>query len=279
LVRLGKSREQFDVHQEARWYLLTGTCKWHTQDAQAAAADFIRAAELIKDEDKFAAAGIRGLLLQGNVPAAAEAGAAAMKAFPESLAVWQVTVNARINLGEKLTLEDIPMQFRNEADALQTLAWALHRQGDKAGAAQTAIQALDASNPSFFTRDTALSLCLEQAIGDGISVTLHVLDANERHLLERCISEFSPSTERLWQVQSSEAVSTAVSNLAVAHFLLGRADAALALLHEARSHGVSSPEFLRVEMEALAAVGKRDEAIALGKSQIDDLSAEITDCP
>ncbi len=274
LVRLGKSHEQFDEHQKARWYLLTGTCKWHTGNVQAAASDFIQAAELIKDEDKFAAAGIRGLLLQGNVSAAAKAGAAAMKAFPESLAVWQVTVNARINLGEKLTLEDIPVLFRSEADALQTLAWALHRQGDKAGAAQTAIQALDASNPSFFTRDTALSLCLEQAIGDGISVALHVLDANERHLLERCISEFSPSTERLWQVQSIEAVSTAVSNLAIAHFLLGRADAALALLHEARSHGVSSPEFLRVEMEALAAIGKRDEAIALGKSQIDDLSAE-----
>lgn len=274
LVRLGKSREQFDVHQEARWYLLTGTCKWHTHDIQAAAADFIRAAELIKDEDKFAAAGIRGLLLQGNVPAAAEAGAVAMKVFPESLAVWQVTVNARINLGEKLTLEDIPVPFRSEADALQTLAWALHRQGDKAGAAKTAIQALDASNPSFFTRDTALSLCLEQAIGDGISPALHLLGTDERRLLERCISEFSPSTERLWQVQSIEAVSTAVSNLAITHFLLGRADAALVLLHEARSHGVSSPDFLRVEMEALAAIGKRGEAIALGKSQIDDLSAE-----
>lgn len=274
LVRLGKSREQFDVHQEARWYLLTGTCKWHTQDVQAAAADFIRAAELIKDEDKFAAAGIRGLLLQGNVPAAAEAGAAAMKAFPESLAVWQVTVNARINLGEKLTLEDIPVPFRSEADALQTLAWALHRQGDKAGAAQTAIQALDASNPSFFTRDTALSLCLDYAIGGGVSVSLHVLNAEERHLLERCVSEFSPSAERLWQVQSVEAVSTAASNLAMAHLLLGRAAVALAFLQEARTHGVSSPDFLRVEMEALAATGKRNEAIALGKSQIDDLSAE-----
>lgn len=274
LARIGESRGQFDAHQEARWRLLQGTCEWHLEGGKAAAADFIRAAELYKDEDKFAAAGVRGLLLQGDAAAAAAAGTEALKTFPVSLAVWQVTANARMNLGEKLTLEDIPSALRDEADALQMLAWSRHRQGDKAGAAQAALQALDAATPSFFTRDTALSLCLDQAAGDGVSAAFRVFGTDERAALERCTSEFSPREERLWQVQSPEAVAAAATNLATAHLLLGQPAVALTVLQEARAHGVSSPAFLRVEFEGLAATGDRDGAIAIGKPQIDVMSKE-----
>lgn len=274
LLRLANSLKQFDTHQRARWHLLIGTCKWHIEGAETAAAEFIRAGELVKDDDKFVAAGVRGLLLQGSVPEAAAAGAAAIKAFPESLAVWQVTANARMNLGEELSLEDIPSALRNEADALQTLAWSRHRQGNKAGAAEVALQALDAAKPSFFTRDTALALCLDNAIGDGVSAAMHLIGAEERSILERCIGEFSPRAERLWQVQSREAVSTATTNLAMTHLLLGQPTIALAVLQEARAHGVSSPDFLRVEMEALATIGDLDEAIVRGKSEINQMPVE-----
>lgn len=274
LVRVGESRGQFDAHQEARWHLLRGTCKWHLEGGEAAATDFIRAAELYKDEDKFAAAGVRGLLLQGDAAVAAAAGAEAMKTFPESLAVWQVTANARLNLGEKLTLEDIPSTLRSEADALQMLAWSRHRHGDKAGAAQAALQALDAATPSFFTRDTALSLCLDRAAGDGVSAAFRVFGTEERSTLERCTSEFSPREERLWQVQSPATVAAAAANLATAHLLLGQPAVALAVLQEARAHGVSSLAFLRIEFEGLAAAGDRDGAIAIGKPQIDVMPKE-----
>ena len=274
LVRVGESRDQFDAHQEARWHLLRGTCKWHLEGGKAAAADFIRAAELYKDEDKFAAAGVRGLLLQGEAAAAAAAGAEALKTFPESLAVWQVTANARLNLNEKLTLDDIPSTLRHEADALQMLAWSRHRHGDKAGAAQAALQALDAATPSFFTRDTALSLCLDRAAGDGVSAAFRVFGTDERSALERCTSEFSPREERLWHVQSPETVAAAAANLAMAHLLLGQPAVALAVLQEARAHGVSSPAFLRVEFEGLAAAGDRGVAIAIGKPQIDVMPKE-----
>jgi tetratricopeptide (TPR) repeat protein len=274
LERVSASRGQFDAHQEARWHLLHGTCKWHLEGGKAAAADFIRAAELCKDEDKFAAAGVRGLLLQGDAAAAAAAGTVALTTFPASLAVWQVTANARMNLGEKLTLDDIPSPLRGEADALQMLAWSRHRHGDKAGAAQAALQALEAATPSFFTRDTALSLCLDQTAGDGVSAAFRVFGTHERAALERCTSEFSPREERLWQVQSPEAVAAAATNLATAHLLLGQPAVALTVLQEARAHGVSSPAFLRVEFECLAATGNRDGAIAIGKPQIEVMSKE-----
>ncbi|WP_417283041.1 tetratricopeptide repeat protein [Comamonas sp.] len=274
LVRLSESREQFDAHQEARWHLLQGTCKWHVEGPKAAAADFIRASELFKGEDKFAAAGVRGLLLQGDVTAAAAAGAEALKTFPESLAVWQVTANAQMNLGKKLSLEDIPSALRGEADALQTLAWSRHRQDDKAGAAQAALQALDACSPSFFTRDTALFLCLDHAAGDGLAATFRVFGTDERSALERCTSEFSPREERLWQAQSSETVASATASLAMAHLLLGQPAVALAILQETHAHGISSPAFLRIEFEALAEVGDRGSAIAIGKPQIDVMPKE-----
>lgn len=274
LVRLGESRDQFDPHQEARWHLLRGTCKWHLVSDEAAAGDLIRAAELYKDEDKFAAAGVRGLLLQGDVAAAAAAGAEALKAFPESLAVWQVTANARLNLGERLAIEDIPSRLRSEPDALQMLAWSRHRHGDKAGAAHAALQALDAAAPTFFTRDTALSLCLDRAAGDGVSAAFRVFGTEERSAIERCISEFSPREERLWRVQSPKTIAAAAANLATAHLLLGQPAVALAVLQEARARGVSSPAFLRVEFEGLAATGDRDGAIAFGKLQIDVMPRE-----
>lgn len=274
LSRLANSREQFDAHQEARWHLLQGTCKWHLEDGTVAAADFILAAQLCEDDDKFAAAGIRGLLLQGDAAGAAAAGAEALKTFPESLAVWQATSNARMNLGEKLTLEDVPSALRGEADALQMLAWSQHQQGDKVGAARTALQALEATTPNFFTRNTALILCLDQAASVGVSTAFQLFSTKERSDLERCISEFSPRRERLWQIQSPQTVATTAANLGTAYLLLGQPEVTLAVLEEARTHGVSSPAFLRVEIEALAAVGDLDNAIATGKSQIDVMSVD-----
>lgn len=274
LVRVGESRAQFDAHQEARWHLLRGTCKWHLEGGEAAADDFIRAAELCNDEDKFAAAGVRGLLLQGDAAAADAAGAEALKTFPDSLAVWQATANARMNLGEALTFEDIPSTLRQEADALQMLAWSRHRHGDKVGAAQAALQALDVAAPNFFTRDTALSLCLDQAAGDGVAAAFRMLGAEDRAALERCVGEFSPREERLWRVQSPETVATAAANLATTHLLLGRPGVALTVLQEARAHGIDSPVFLRVEFEGLAAAGDRDRAVAVGKPQVDRMPKE-----
>lgn len=274
LIRVGESRAHFDAHQEARWFLLRGTCKWHLEGANAAAEDFIRAAELCNDEDKFAAARIRGLLLRGDYAAAAAAGAEAIESFPNSLAVWQAAANARMNLGEELTLEDIPRALRNEADALQMLAWSRQRRGDKMGAAQAALQALDVKAPSFFTRDTALSMCLDRAASDAVSAAFRMISADDRSALERCATEFSPREERLWSVQSPETVTATTTNLATTYLLLGQPDVALTVLKEARAHGIDSPLFLRVEFEGLAAVGDRVGAIAIGKPQIDSMPKE-----
>lgn len=275
LNRIGESLSEFDTHQEARWLLLRGTCRWHLEGSKAAAEDFIRAAELCNDEDKFVAAGIRGLLLDGDAKAAAEAGGKALRDFPDSLAVWQATANARMNLGEALAPEDIPASLRTEPDALQMVAWSRHRRGDKPGAQQAALEALDlVERKNFFTRDTALSMSLDKAAGDGVSAVFQMLSADDKLALERCVSEFEPRDERLWRIQSPEAVAGTATNLANAYLLLGQPNTALDLLKEARAHGIDSRLFLRVEYQGLAAIGQRALAVEIGRAKIKEMPRE-----
>lgn len=274
LVRLEPSLSQFDAHQKARWYLLRGACKWHLEDAEQAAIDFIQAAELCSDDDKFVAARIRGLLLRGDTSGAAAEGIKALKRFPDSIAVWQVTANAQMNLGEVLTAEDIPIVLRSEPDAWQTLAWSRHAKGDKTGAVEAAIKALEVAPPTFFSRDAALLLCLDKVAGDALSATFIMLSNEDRLVLQKCVTEFAPREEHLWRIQSPALIAATARNLACAYLVLGQPEVTLNILQEARAHGIDSPHFLRVELEGLARAGHPERALALGKSQIETLPNE-----
>lgn len=274
LARIGQSLGQFDAHQQARWYLLRGTCKWHLEGTAPAADDFIRAAEICDDDDKFLAARIRGMLLRGDAAAAAAAGAEALKTFPESLAVWQATVNARINLGDALTPESIPSALQKEPDAWQMLAWSRQKQGDNVGAVAAAFHALGIAPPTYFTRDTALSVCLDKAAGDAVSMAFRMLNDEDRRALERCTAAFTPREELLWSIQSPEVVAATATNLATAYLVLSQPSVALEVLREARSHSIESPHFLRVEFEGLASTGCHEQALALGKPLIESLPKE-----
>lgn len=274
LVSIGQSIQELDAHQKARWHLLCGICKWHMESPESAAQDFIWASELCKDEDKFVAAGVRGKILVGDFAGAVDDGVQALEQFPESLAVWQVVANARIALGHHIDINDVPPSLLNEADALQMVAWSRFQRGDKVGASDAIVQSLHANNPSFFTRDLALSIGLDSVAGDGVSAAFRVFDKNELEKLKLCADEFNPRGERLWKVQSPGLVSTAAANLAMAHLLLGQSSVSLTILGEARSHGIESPHFLRVELEAMAATGRKSDAVDIGKSKVNEMPKE-----
>lgn len=271
LKRLGGSIADFDVHQHARWLLLRATCRLHLEGPESAADDYNHAAELCNDEDKFAAARVRALLFKGDAAAALAAGTDALKSFPNSLAVWQVTANARMNLGEALSLTDIPPALRSEADAFQTLAWSRQRHGDKEGALEAALHALKAAPTSFGARDTALAMSLDKAAGDAVAAAFRMLCEEDRAELERCVAAFSPREEQLWQVQSPGMIAATATNLANALLLLGKADEALAVLQEARAHGLNSPHFIRVEYAGLADMGDLSKVLELGKGRLDHM--------
>jgi tetratricopeptide (TPR) repeat protein len=273
--RLSASLEEFDAHQLARWHQMRGTCVWHLEGGEAAAEDFLRAAGLFQDDDKFLAAGVRGRLLRGDFAGAIAAGEEALERFPGSLSVWLATTNSRIAQGISVTLDDLPPSIRGEADALQMLAWSHGKQGDKKGAARISMEALDAKDANFFTREQALALCLDLVAADGLTATFRMLNANDVAALTRCVQEFSPREARLWKVQSPPVVAAAVDNLAKAMILLGKADDALALIQESKGRGVDHLVVLRAQLEALCEVGRAADAIELGRPHIAQMSLDV----
>lgn len=274
LNRIEISLAEFDSHQQARWHLMRGTCRWLQNDSALAANDFIQSAEIYPDDEKFVAAKIRGLVLKDDALTASMVGDAAVKKFPDSFAIWQITANAWMNMGKPLVEEDIPAKFLNESDTWQMLAWDRQHHDDKAGAAAAAIRALELSPSSFFTKNTALVMCLDKAVSDPVSATFRILNNHDRKTIEQCINAFSPREQQLWQVQTPDVVKTTAANLACAYLMLGQPETALNIFREAREHGLDSSLFLRIEMESLADSGFKDKALALGKPLIETMPEE-----
>lgn len=273
LKTFGQDQSEFDAHQKARWLLMRAACRWHLEDAKKAAEDFIAAAEVCDDDDKLAAARVRGLLLKEEIAGAIEAGKQATARFPDSITVWQIYANARSMNGEVLEVSDIPPAHLVDADAWQVIAWAKRNQGDMKSAVQIALTATAKPSATYFTRNAALILALEKATGDEFLSTFKLIDQGDRQALEAAVQAFSPRGQRLWDVQTNMLKGTA-HNLAVAHLLLEQPEEGLAVISEARSHGVDGPEFVCIEIDALGSTGKADKALARGKEELHLLPKE-----
>lgn len=273
LQAFGQDQSEFDTHQRARWLLMRGACRWHLEDANAAADDFIAAAEVCDDDDKLAAARVRGLLLNEDVAGAIEAGKKAAARFPDSLTVWLIYANARSMNGEVLGVSDIPEAHVENADAWQVIAWAKHKQGDLGSAVETVLIAIAKPSATFFTRNAALTLALEKASGDAFLSTFKLVDQADQLALETAVHAFSPRGQRLWDIQTNMLKRT-TQNLAVAHLLLNEPDEALAVISEARSHGIDESELVHIEMDALNSIGKGGTALTRGKAELHRLPKE-----
>lgn len=274
LVNLGEDMKPLDAHQKARWYLMRGVCNWHIDEDIAAGDDFLKAASLCDDDDKLAAARARGLLLKKDLDAAIQAGEEALERFPQSLSVWLVTQNARMMKGITLAAADIPVQHREEADAYHLLAWSIHRDGDEAGAAAVAREALKLQTASYFTRDLALSYTLSSVVGNTLNVTFNMLTQEELGFIDITASAFEPLLEKLWSMQSDSTVRDTVKNLGFAYVLLNRCQDALKLLDEAKSRDICGPECIRLELECYIRLAVPDRAMAFGSPLIKSMPVD-----
>lgn len=242
VTRLGSDMSVLDPHQQARWYLQRALCTWHLEGGKAAVADFLKAAELYPDDEKMAAAGVRGLLLNDDVAGAIAAGATAVARFPTSAHVWIAYTNARMFNGEGIKLADAPAAMRSNCDVLQIVALAHKMVGDLAGANHVIAQALDLPGAGFFVRRTALAMALEVATADPIQSAFELRPGANLDALKRAISHLTPRKERLWDVQSTEARADTLVHLAYAYNLAGQAEEALKLVEEARHADALSPK-------------------------------------
>lgn len=271
---LGKDLDIFDSHQRARWILQKGLCLWFLRDSiSEAASHFMKAYETYPDDDRMAAARIRGLMLSEDVPAALKAGEEALQRHPESLQVWLAFANAKMAAGQKLEVADIPSGFRDEPDAVMFAALSLRENGDIEGALALAEQSAQLPTAGFFNRKTFLGLSLEACTKEPVLAQFGVFTFGRRQQLARATELLRPREERLWAMQTSAVSETAV-HLGFAHLLLLNPAEALALVAEAKGNGFSDPELGRIELEALDQCGRRPEALAVAKENVLKLSAE-----
>lgn len=273
---LGQDMNDFDVHQRALWYWLRGMARWHVdEDASDAASDLIKAADLCDDEDKLAAARVRGLFLKGQVTEAITAGEAAMERFPDSLLVWAATANARLIGGQFLTPADIPRAHKDKAVTWQLVAASQERGGNLSDAFESARIALTKEDATFFTREALLRYALQLTSEDGLSFGYRIVSSDQRARLEEAIAAFLDRPKLLWAVQSPAAQAAALTHLGYAYLLIHRADDALALIEEARARGAPSDSSLvRVEMEALRDLGRAPKVLTKFESKLPELPDE-----
>lgn len=274
LAALGEDMNPFDAHQKARWYLMRGVCNWNFDHDESAADDFLKAAALCDDEDKLAAARARGWLIKKDTAAAVKAGEEAMERFPQSLSVWAVTKNAQVIQGLSLTEEDIPIAYRDEADAYHLVAWCKHRDGDVVGAAVVARNAMRLASASFFTRDLALTYTLESIFSNSLNIAFHMLTAAELRAIGEVVDAFEPALKQLWAMQSDSTLKYTIRNLGYAYILLKRGSEVLKLLDDATSRGIVGNEFIRLKLEAYIEMAAPKEALGTCLGLIDSMPPE-----
>lgn len=271
-IRHDTADQTLDAHQHARWFAMHGSCVWTLGDGeQAAADDFIKAADLYEDDDNLAAARVRGLLLKSMVADAMAAAQNALRRFPDSLAVWVSWMNARIMDGEKVSEADIPAVHADKSAAYQMVAAGLRNAGDTDAALQVALIGLQKDDASFFLRDAVLRYALELATSSPVYVAYRVAPAPCLATLRRAVDAFSPREAKLWSAQVPETLTTAALHLSYAHLLLGEPSQALEITEEGERYQNDQAALVRPRMEALRDLGRSGDALAFGEPLLETM--------
>lgn len=272
LAVIGKDLGPFDSHQKARWYLQKGLSTWFMRvDDQSSSDMFLKAFELYPDDERMAAAHVRGLMLQGRLEESAAAGESAIERFPESEHVWFAVANVRLVRGLPLQMKDVPDALRQEPDTLQFLAHAELRAGNLGEALQLSQRAASHDAAGFFTRITALRIAVECASRMPVSAMAGALPIRETQALEFAANLFVPWHERLWVVQS-DSLLEALAYLGYAFLMLHRFPEALAISKEAETRGYRSAEILRAQVTALYELAREGELLGLAAERMAEMN-------
>lgn len=274
LKELGKDLGPLDAHQKGRWYHMRAICRWHQDDDAGAAEDFLKAASFCDDDDRLAAARVRGLLLKTEVAEAVRTGVEALDRFPDSLSLWLATTNARLCNKEILTVSDIPAEHKHEADALHLVAWGFHMRGDSSEARRLILSALTLPTANFLTRYLALTFVLDDIVANPINSAFRQLGGQDRADLNRVLTEFEPWFEKLWSWESTSMLTDTVYRLAFGYLIASEPRKAQALVADAKARGISDVNIARVEMEACIEDEKSEEAVRLGELIVDSLPVD-----
>lgn len=278
LVAIGKDLEPFDAHQKARWYLQKGFCLWFMDEGDREPATlFLKAYELYPDDERMAAAQVRGLMLKEKLDEARAAGESALARFPDSQHVWFALANIRLQQSERVQMEDVPEALRHEPDALQFVAQAEFNAGNLDEAIKLSQKAADHPAAGFFIRSSALRIAAACGSRFPVGAMSGSLPIREMKALEFAVGLFDPWHERLWGIQSATLGET-VTHLGYALLMLNRFTDALRLAQDAEMHGHRAAEILRILVTALYELDREGELLHLADerlAEMDDTSLTI----
>ncbi|MGK5011569.1 PIN domain-containing protein [Janthinobacterium sp. MDB2-8] len=273
LAVFGKDLEPFDAHQKARWYLQKGFCRWFMRvDDQEAAVLFLKAFEHYPDDERMAAAKVRGLMLQMKLEEALAAGESALERFPDSLQVWFALANIRLLQGVRVQMMDVPEALKKEPDALQFVAQAELKAGNLDEAIKLSQSAAKHHAAGFFIRANALKIAVECGSRYPVGAMAGALPMRETNALEFAVDMFNPWYKRIWNVQS-ESVGETVTYVGYALLMLHRFSEALALAREAEGHGYRSAEILRTQVTALFELAREGELLSLATERLAEMNS------
>lgn len=272
LAVVGKDLEPFDAHQKARWYLQKGFSLWFMRmNDQEAAGLFLKAFETYPDDERMAAAQVRGLMLEKKLDEARVAGESALERFPDSQQVWFALANARLLQGVPVQMKDVPEALKQEPDILQFVAQAELKRGNLDEAIRLSEEAANHPSAGFFIRANAIWVAAECGARFPVGALAGALPVRETKALEFAIGLFNPWHERLWNVQSDSVGETA-AHLGYALLMLHRFTEALALARDAETHGYRSFELLRIQATALFELDREEELLRLATERLAEMN-------
>lgn len=273
LAVVGKDLEPFDAHQKARWYLQKGLGLWLMRvDDQESAGLFLKAFEVYPDDERMAAAQVRGLMLQKRLDEARAAGESALERFPDSQQVWFVLANVRLLQGVPVQMTDVPEALKQEPDTLQFVAQAELKAGNLDEAIKLSQESANHPAAGFFIRANALRIAAECGSRFPVAGMVGALPVRETKALEFAVGLFNPLHERLWNVQSESVGETGV-HLGYALLMLHRFPEALAFARDAEAHGYRSAEILRIQLTALFELDREGELLGLSTERLAEMNS------
>jgi len=263
LEMLAGSFDLLDAHQKARWHVQRGVCRVHLFAGQGAAEDFIAAYGLFPQDEKIAAAGIRGLALQHNYDKAIEVGTKSVAHWPASVDVWTALAFAKVESGQQISADDVPPEMASERRVLSLLCWSALEAKQNDVAAEYGQKLLALPDPTLPEKTAAFTAALLWATENPFERDHGFIKREAKDALTNAIAGLEPRADTIWRNQSLASLPGDASNLAYAYYLLDRYEDVLATCAEAAAHMPLPDRMISLKLVTLKALDRIDELLEL----------------
>lgn len=260
-----------DAHQKARWHVQRAVCRLHLFSGQGAGDDMIAASELFPQDEKIAAAGVRGLAILGRLDEAIESGHRVIAEYPGSVHVWTALAYARIEKGERLSMADVPPEFAEESRVLALMCWSFMNAGEHRMATELGRKLLAVPNVALSDKFTALTAAIGWAAEDPVARDHGFIEREAEAALKFAVAALEPRIENLWRSQSVATLPADASNLCYAYYLLDRFDDVIGLCAEASAHMQLTPRLISLKLVTLRSMERVDDLLDLANRHVDEI--------